>query len=164
MGLEIPIHSERKGEYHLKRESARRLRSGVLSADQSLHTKRRTLQSAPQELTEVFRHCRSTVNEEESARDQAPCSEGVKLAAVGVAPERMGLWLYRAGARPVLRGTFWQVSPKRGVRAGVRTHVRPNSMARSETRAGSRAPRAVRFGWAVMNSAPATTRTTRPAS
>ena len=48
-------YSERKGEYHLDRPSARRLLSGVLSTYQSLHGKR---------LTEIFLHCRSTVNEE----------------------------------------------------------------------------------------------------
>jgi hypothetical protein len=105
LGDEGRWYSERKGEYHLNRESARRLLSGVLSTYQALHGKK---------LTEVFLHCRSTINEEEFEGYQAACLEGVKLVAVRVAPERLGLRLYRAGTRPVLRGTFWQVSPKRG--------------------------------------------------
>ena len=105
LGDEGRWYSERKGEYHLNRESARRLLFGVLSTYQSLHGKK---------LTEVFLHCRSTINEEEFEGYLAACPEGVKLVASGVAPERLGLRLYRAGTRPVLRGTFWQVSPKRG--------------------------------------------------
>ena len=65
-------------------------------------------------MTEVFLNCRSTINEEEFEGYLAACPEGVKLVAVRVAPERLGLRLYRAGTRHVLRGTFWQVSPKRG--------------------------------------------------
>lgn len=106
LGDEGRWYSERKGEYHLNRESARRLLAGVLSTYQSLHGKK---------LTEVFLHCRSSVNEEEFAGYQAACPEGVKLVAVRVAPERTGLRLYRAGTRPVLRGTFWQVTSKRGL-------------------------------------------------
>ena len=105
LGDEGRWYSERKGEYHLNRESAQRLLSGVLSTYQSLHGKK---------LIEVFLHCRSTINEEEFGGYLAACPEGVKLVAVRVAPERLGLRLYRAGTRPVLRGTFWQVSPKRG--------------------------------------------------
>jgi hypothetical protein len=89
----------------LDRPSARRLLTGVLSTYQALHGRK---------LTEVFLHCRSTVNDEEFEGYQAACPEGVKLVAIRVAPERLGLRLYRAGTRPVLRGTFWQVTPKRG--------------------------------------------------
>lgn len=105
LGDEGRWYSERKGEYHLNRESARRLLSGVLSTYQSLHGKK---------LTEIFLHSRSSVNEEEFDGYQAACPDGVKLVAVRVAPERLGLRLYRAGTRPVLRGTFWQVTANRG--------------------------------------------------
>jgi hypothetical protein len=105
LGDEGRWYSERKGEYHLNKESARRLLSGVLGTYQSLHGKK---------LTEVFLHCRSTVNDEEFDGYKSACPKGVKLFAVRVAPERFGLRLYRAGTRPVLRGTFWQISPKRG--------------------------------------------------
>jgi len=105
LGDEGRWYSEKKGEFHLNRLSAQRLLSGVLETYQSQHGKT---------LTEVFLHCRSTVNDEEFEGYKAACPAGVKLVAVRVAPERMGLRLYRAGTRPVLRGTFWQVTPKRG--------------------------------------------------
>ena len=54
------------------------------------------------------------MNDGEFEGYQAACPEGVKLVAIRVAPEGLGLRLYRAGTRPVLRGKFWQVTPKRG--------------------------------------------------
>lgn len=105
LGDEGKWYSERRGEYHLNRESARRLLSGVLTTYDQLHGKK---------LNEVFLHCRSTINEEEFEGYRAACPKGVKLVAIRVAPEILGLRLYRAGTRPVLRGTFWEVSPKRG--------------------------------------------------
>ena len=116
LGDEGRWYSERKGEYHLNRESARRLLSGVLNTYQALHGRK---------LTEVFLHCRSTVNDEEFDGYQTACPGGVKLVAIRVAPERLGLRLYRAGTRPVLRGTFWQVTPKRGFLWGSGFKPRP---------------------------------------
>jgi len=104
-GDEGPWASERKGRYHLNKESARRLLSNALAAHHSLHGKK---------LKEIFLHSRSAINEEEFEGYQEACPEGTKLVAVRVAPERMGLRLFRAGTQPVLRGTFWEVSPKRG--------------------------------------------------
>jgi hypothetical protein len=105
LGEEGRWYSERNGDYHLSKESAKKLLSGVLGTYEALHGKN---------LKEVFLHCRSTVNEEEFDGYKAACPEGVKLVAVRVAPERTGLRLYRTGTRPVLRGTFWQVNHKRG--------------------------------------------------
>ncbi|MFN2507849.1 MAG: hypothetical protein ABR589_03655 [Chthoniobacterales bacterium] len=105
LGDEGRWYSERRGEYHLNKESAARLLSGVLETYRSQHGK---------PLTEIFLHSRSTVNEEEFGGYQSACPPGVRLFAVRVAPERLGLRLYRGGTRPVLRGTFWRVSPKRG--------------------------------------------------
>jgi hypothetical protein len=97
--------SQRTGEYHLDKENAQRLLLNTLNAYKSHHGEK---------LTEIFLHSRSAVSAEEFEGYQAACPAGVKLAAVRVAPERMGLRLYRAGTQPVLRGTFWQVSPRRG--------------------------------------------------
>lgn len=97
--------SSRKGEYHLNRESAQRLLSDTLDTYKSLHHKK---------PKEIFLHSRSTVNQEEFEGYQAACPAGAKLAALRVSPERLGLRLYRAGRQPILRGTFWNVSPKRG--------------------------------------------------
>lgn len=94
---------QKMDEYHLNKESAQRLLSNALK---SLHGKK---------LKEIFLHCRSGVNEEEFEGYQAACPKGVRLAAIRVAPERTGLRLYRGGAQPALRGTFWQISPKRGL-------------------------------------------------
>jgi hypothetical protein len=105
LGDEGRWYSEKKGDYHLNRESAKRLLSGVLQTYESLHGKK---------LMEVFLHCRSTVNDEEFEGYKLACPDCVRLIAVRVAPERLGLRLYRAGTRPVVRGTFWQISQKRG--------------------------------------------------
>ncbi|MGH7984172.1 MAG: hypothetical protein ACREFF_13680 [Candidatus Udaeobacter sp.] len=105
LGDEGRWYSERNGDYHLNKESACSLLRGVLATYESLHGR---------ELSEVFLHCRSSVNEEEFEGYQSACPVGVKLVAIRVAPERLGLRLYRPGTRPVLRGTFWQVTPKRG--------------------------------------------------
>lgn len=104
-GDEGPWSSEKKDEYHLNKDSARRLLSEVIKAHKSQDRKK---------LTEILLHSHSTVNAEEFEGYLAACPKGVKLAAVRVAPERMGLRLSRAGSQPVLRGTFWHVSPKRG--------------------------------------------------
>ncbi len=102
LGDEGNWNSRRKGEYHLNKESAGRLLSNALKFT---HGKN---------LREIFLHSRSSMNEEELEGYQAACPKEVKLVAVRVAPERTGLRLYRGGAQPVLRGTFWQTSPKRG--------------------------------------------------
>jgi hypothetical protein len=104
-GDEGPWRGERKGEYHLNKEGATRLLSGVLDSSKPFQRNK---------LTEIFLHSRSTISEEEFEGYQAACPKGVKLVAVRVAPERLGLRLFRAGVQPVLRGTFWQVSPSRG--------------------------------------------------
>jgi hypothetical protein len=97
--------SQRPGEYHLNKDNAHHLLSNVLAAHKFFHQKK---------LMEIVLHTRSTINEEELEGYQAACPKGVKLVIVRVAPERLGLRLYRTGTQPVLRGTFWQVSPKRG--------------------------------------------------
>jgi hypothetical protein len=104
-GDEGPWPSERRGEYHLNKESAKRLLSNALAAHQSFQENA---------LKEIFLHSRSSINEEEFEGYQEACPEGTKLVAVRVAPERLGLRLFRPGTQPVLRGTFWEVSPRRG--------------------------------------------------
>jgi hypothetical protein len=97
--------SQKTGEYHLNKDSAHRLLANVLAAHKFFHQ---------ENLTEIVLHSRSSVNEEELEGYQAACPKGTKLVVVRVAPERLGLRLYRTGTQPVLRGTFWHVSPKRG--------------------------------------------------
>lgn len=62
---------------------------------------------------EVF-HCRSSIAAEEWAGYQEACPSGAKLVGIRVAPDRGGLRAYRAGTRPVVRGTFWKVSERAG--------------------------------------------------
>jgi len=105
LGDEGRWYSEKRGEYHLTRKAAKRLLAGILKTYDDLHGK---------PLKEIFLHCRSSVNHEEFAGYTDACPIGVKLVAIRVAPERLGLRLYRKGTRPVLRGTFWQVTQHRG--------------------------------------------------
>ncbi len=98
-------YSERKGEYHLTREAAKNLLAGVLKTYRDMHGK---------PLSEVFLHCRSSISEEEFDGYTQACPKDVKLVGIRVAPERLGLRLYRNGTRPVLRGTFWPVTERRG--------------------------------------------------
>jgi hypothetical protein len=119
LGDEGDWASPRKGEYHLSKENAARL---LFSALKTLHGKK---------LKEIFLHSRSPMNEEEFEGYQAACPKGTKLAAIRVASERTGLRLYRGGTQPVLRGTFWPMSSKRGLlwcsgfKPRLRTHDGP---------------------------------------
>jgi hypothetical protein len=98
-------YSPKRGEYHLTKEAARKLLAGVLKTYADQHGK---------PLNEVFLHCRSTIDKAEFEGYQDACPAGVKLVGIRVAPERLGLRLYRNGTRPVLRGTFWPINAKRG--------------------------------------------------
>lgn len=98
-------YSPTRGEYHLTKDAAKKLLSGILKTYSDLHGK---------PLREVFLHCRSSINEVEFAGYQEACPPDVKLVGIRVAPERLGLRLYREGTRPVLRGTFWPINERRG--------------------------------------------------
>jgi len=105
LGDEGKWKSERKGEFHLSKESAKRLLAGILRTYDEQHGK---------PLKEIFLHCRSTLNDEEYSGYLDACPEGVKLVGIRVAPDRSGVRLYRTGTRPVLRGSFWQLSERHG--------------------------------------------------
>lgn len=105
LGEEGTWQSAKKGDFHLDRGAAKRLLGGVL---------RTYSQQKGKPLKEIFLHSRSTVNDEEFAGYLEACPPDAKLTCIRVAPERLGLRAYRPGTRPVLRGTFWQVSEKRG--------------------------------------------------
>jgi hypothetical protein len=105
MGDEGQWFSPHRGDYHLTKASARRLLEGVLKSYKDLHGK---------PLTEIFLHCRSSINDDEFSGYTEACPPGAKLIAVRVAPERVGMRLYRFGTRPMLRGSFWQINDSRG--------------------------------------------------
>jgi len=105
LGEEGQWYSEKRGEYHLSRSAAKKLLSGILKTYHEQHGK---------PLREIFLHCRSMLNEEEFNGYREACPLGVKLNGIRVAPDRSGLRLYRTGTRPVMRGSFWQVSERHG--------------------------------------------------
>lgn len=105
MGEEGTWQSPKKGDFHLSKLAARNLLHGVLTT----YSEQRG-----QPLKEVFLHCRSSLNDDEFTGYQEACPTNVKLTCIRVAPERLGLRAYRPGTRPVMRGTFWEVSEKRG--------------------------------------------------
>jgi hypothetical protein len=100
-----PWYSPERKQFHLSREAAKSLLSGVLETYNQLEGK---------PLTEIFLHYRSNINEEEFEGYRAACPPGTKIVGVRVRSEDDGVKLFRPGTRPVLRGTFWQVNERTG--------------------------------------------------
>jgi hypothetical protein len=105
LGDEGKWYSEERGEYHLPKGTAKRLLEGILHTYGEQHGK---------PLREIFLHSQSSLNEEEFSGYQEACPKGAKLIGIRVAPDRSGVRLYRNGTRPVIRGSFWEISPRRG--------------------------------------------------
>lgn len=105
MGEYGPWYSPEHHDFHLERRSAQRLLDGVLKTYEQL-------EGMP--LTEVFLHCRSNINDDEFAGFRDACPSAVRLVGIRVRKERSEVRLFREGSYPVLRGTFWQVSKRKG--------------------------------------------------
>ena len=105
LGDEGKWYSEERGEYHLSKESAKKLLEGILRTYREQHGK---------PLREIFLHSQSALNEEEYSGYLEACPANVRLVGIRVAPDRSGVRLYRNGTRPVMRGTFWELSPRHG--------------------------------------------------
>lgn len=105
MGEYGPWYSPNDHQFHLTPDAARALLSGALSTYQELHGK---------QLTEIFLHSRSEISKEEFEGYKSACPSGVKLVGIRVRQERTGLRLFRPGAWPVVRGTFWKVDTRTG--------------------------------------------------
>lgn len=105
LGDEGRWQGKKKGEHHLSKESARRLLAGILQTYDEQHGK---------PLKEIFLHSRSSLNDEEFSGYLEACPPDVNLIGIRVAPDRSGLRLYRTGTRPVLRGSFWQLTERHG--------------------------------------------------
>lgn len=105
LGDEGQWQGKRKGEHHLTKDSAKRLLSGILQTYDEQHGK---------PLKEIFLHSRSSLNDEEFSGYLEACPPGVRLIGIRVAPDRSGVRLYRTGTRPVLRGSFWQITERHG--------------------------------------------------
>lgn len=98
-------YSPEKKQFHLSEQAAQRLLAGVLNEYAALEG---------QPLTEIFLHCRSGIWHDEFRGYQKACPPNVKLVAVRVKKEFEGIKLFRNGAYPVMRGTFWRLSDRAG--------------------------------------------------
>ncbi|OGO08873.1 MAG: hypothetical protein A2Y61_06185 [Chloroflexi bacterium RBG_13_60_13] len=100
-----PWYSPLGRDFHLTRAAAKRLLEGVLRTYEELEGR---------ELSEIFLHCRSTIDDEEFAGFEDACPRGVRIVGIRVRQERFDARLFREGSYPVLRGTFWRVHPRKG--------------------------------------------------
>lgn len=105
MGEYGPWYSPANNQFHINKGAANRLLSGVLNTYKDLEGK---------PLTEVFLHCRSGIDEEEFEGFQSACPPGIRLVGIRVRQERNSLKLFREGAMPVIRGTFWKTHERSG--------------------------------------------------
>lgn len=101
-----PWYSPRDKQFHLSKEAAHDLLSGVLNTYKDLDGK---------PLTEIFLHSRSTISGEEFSGYQAACPPNVKLVGIRVRHDPKAPRLYRMGEMPVLRGTLWKLSESAGL-------------------------------------------------
>ena len=110
-----PWYSSETKEFHLRKKSAEALLRGTIET---------YMEQDGRELTEVFLHARSGINEEEFEGFQAACPSGVNLVGIRVRKERFGPRLFRhddhpdpkrRGKYPVLRGTFWRRTARHGL-------------------------------------------------
>jgi hypothetical protein len=105
-----PWYSSHDKQFHLNRNSAYNLLHGILKTYEEMGGK---------QLTEIFLHSRSTIDDEEFAGYEAACPSGVKLVGIRVRPDKDVPRLYRMGEMPVLRGTFWRLSNRSGLLWGA---------------------------------------------
>lgn len=101
-----PWYSPSDKQFHLDKDAAHHLLSGILKTYEELGGKR---------LTEIFLHSRSSISDEEFAGYQIACPSGVKLVGIRVRDDEHAPRLYRMGEMPVLRGTFWRLSSTAGL-------------------------------------------------
>lgn len=102
-----PWYSPERNDYHLSPEAAESLLTGVIETYKALG-------GLP--LTEVFLHSRSEISRAEFEGYARAVPAEIKLVGIRVRSEGSdGLRLFRPGSRPVIRGTFWQLSPRSGL-------------------------------------------------
>ncbi len=92
-----PWYSSETEQFHLTKDKAFSLLSGILKTYKDLGGKK---------LTEIFLHCRSEINEEEFEGYKEACPPNVKLYGVKVRSETLGFRLYTQGKMPVLQRDF----------------------------------------------------------
>jgi hypothetical protein len=102
-----PWYSPKNNQFHLSKVAAKELLKGTLETYQQLEGK---------ELTEIFLHSRSFINDEEFAGYQEACPANVKLVGIRVRTDRHnGVRLFRTGEMPVMRGTFLRLNDRSGL-------------------------------------------------
>lgn len=97
-----PWYSPERKQFHLSKESAHHLLTGVLKAYE---------EQGGQKLSEIFLHSRSTIDADEFKGYREACPEGVRVVGVRVRTDIDGVKMFRRGDWPVLRGTFWKLNP-----------------------------------------------------
>lgn len=97
-------YSPERKEFHLDKDSACALLSGVLKT---------YAEQGGQPLTEIFLHSRSSIDDVEFEGYQKACPPGVKIVGIRVRPES-GVKLFRRGKWPILRGTLWKITDRTG--------------------------------------------------
>ena len=110
LGQYGPWYSLKAKEFHLSKDAARELLTGVLTTYRQLGGK---------ELAEIFLHSRSTISDEEFAGYQEASPSHVKVVGVRARTDIFGPRLYRPGEMPVIRGTFWKISERAGLLWGA---------------------------------------------
>lgn len=100
-----PWYSPQNNQFHLTPDAAKRLLGGTLKTYAQLEGK---------PLKEIFLHSRSTIGPYEFEGYKSACPEGVKLAGIRIRKDFSGMRMYREGTRPLIRGSFLNVTPKLG--------------------------------------------------
>lgn len=101
-----PWFSPERGQFHLTRPAARELLAKVLKTYSELGGRK--------PLREIFLHYRAFINAKEFEGFRSACPSYANLFCVRIRQEPKEIRLYREGTRPVLRGTFLELSPRRG--------------------------------------------------
>lgn len=116
MGKYGPWYSPKRRELHISRDAAKQLLEEGLRTYSDLEG---------QPLREIFLHCRSGLDREEFMGFQDACPPGIRLLGVRVRRERSDVRLFREGASPVLRGSFWEVDDRLGYlwASGFKPHL-----------------------------------------
>jgi hypothetical protein len=100
-----PWYSPQDDQCHLDRSNAKNLLAGALETYR---------EQGGEELTEIFLHSRSTINHDEFEGYRDACPPNVRLVGVRVRTDFNGVKMFRPGAWPIIRGTFWKLNERTG--------------------------------------------------
>lgn len=100
-----PWYSPENGQFHLTRKAAKELLTKVLHTYSDLEGK---------PLREIFLHYRAFISFKEFEGFRSACPSNATIFCVRIRREPRDMRLYREGRWPILRGTFLELSPRRG--------------------------------------------------